>query len=61
MNEKEYKSMTLTQLSQLYRVSTKTLYKWLKRKGIIKNKREGYIFTPKEVKTIIEELGEPEL
>ncbi|GAB4404064.1 MAG: hypothetical protein Fur0028_16470 [Bacteroidales bacterium] len=54
------KAMTLTELAQRYGVSNKTLYSWLKRAHIIKNKREGYLFTPKEVKEIYDKLGEPE-
>lgn len=54
-----YKAMTLTELAQKYEVSNKTLYKWLKRKGLIKGKREGYLFTPQEVKKIYEAIGEP--
>lgn len=60
MEENKIKAMTLTELANKYGVSIKTMYNWLKRKKIIKNKREGYLFTPKEVKIIYEELGEPE-
>jgi len=52
--------MTLTELAAKYGVSNKTMYSWLKRKKIIKNKREGYLFTPKEIRVIYEELGEPD-
>jgi uncharacterized protein YjcR len=53
------KAMTLTELANKYGVSNKTMYSWLKRKKIIKNKREGYLFTPKEIKEIYEAIGEP--
>lgn len=59
-NKPVCKAMTLTELAAKYGVSNKTMYSWLKRKKIIKNKREGYLFTPKEIRIIYEELGEPD-
>lgn len=58
-NDKKQKPLTLTQLAQMYNVSLPTMYKWLKRAGVLKNKRNGYLFTPKEVKEIFDKLGEP--
>lgn len=58
-NKKNFKPLTLTQLAQMYNVSLPTMYKWLKRAGILKNKRNGYLFTPKEINEIFEKLGEP--
>lgn len=54
------KAMTLTELAQKYEISNKTMFSWLKRKGLIKSKRDGYLFTPKEVKNIYEALGYPD-
>jgi len=45
--------------ARMYNVSNKTMHKWLKRAGLIKNKRNGYLFTPKEVQEIFDKLGEP--
>lgn len=59
-NKPMVKAMTLTELARKYEVSNKTMFSWLKRKGIIKGKRDGYLFTPKEIKIIYEKLGEPE-
>jgi len=58
-NQKNIRTLTLTELAHLYNVSNKTMHQWLKRAGLIKNKRTGYLFTPKEVKEIFEKLGEP--
>lgn len=58
-NRPVYKAMTLKELAHKYEVSTKTMLKWLKRCGIVKDKRNGYLFTPKEIERIFDALGEP--
>ena len=52
------KTYNLKELSALYRVSRKTMRRWLKRLGF-KFPRERQLFTPKEVRYIFEKLGEP--
>lgn len=46
-------------LAAKYGVSTKTFLKWLKKIGFSKPKQGGYLYTPDEVRCIIEKLGEP--
>ncbi len=55
----DIKPMTLTELARKYGISNKTMLAWLKRKKLIKRRREGYLFTPLQIKQIYEALGEP--
>jgi uncharacterized protein YjcR len=48
-----------TSLAAKYGVSSKTFTKWLKRIGFEIPKNKGYLYTPEEVRLIIEKLGEP--
>lgn len=52
---------TLKQLAASYNIGVNTMRTWLHRVGVTKpgEKRQGYIFTPAEVKTIYEKIGEP--
>ena len=52
------KPYNIKQLSALYRVSRPTMIRWLKRIGI-RFPRRSRIFTPREVRYIFEQLGEP--
>ena len=53
------KPETLTSLSHIYGISVPTMVKWLKPIGDKIGKKNGIIFTQKQVKIIIEHLGEP--
>jgi hypothetical protein len=53
-------AMTKTQLAALYKVCPRTLAKWMKPfKNEIGVTAETYIYTPAQVKTIFEKIGEP--
>lgn len=50
-------TQTFGELCQLYGVSETTMRSWLKKHGLHKKNKRYY--TPKEVATIYEKLGEP--
>ena len=50
------KSKTRQELATEYAVSRKTIYNWLKEKGI---KLSGKLITPKELKQIYKAFGKP--
>ena len=52
------KTYNLKQLCALYQVSRPTMRRWLRQIGF-KFPRKNYVFTPKEVRYIFEQLGEP--
>ena len=53
-------AQNLTSLASLYNVSRDSMRTWLKKAKLYKNpKKDGYLYTPKEVKVIFEHLGEP--
>jgi len=53
-------AMTKTQLAALYKVCPRTLNKWIKPFLTEIGTTAGtYIFTPAQVKTIFERIGEP--
>jgi hypothetical protein len=53
-------AMTKAQLAALYKVCVKTLNKWLEPFAAeIGDKPNTYIYTPAQIKTIYEKLGEP--
>jgi len=55
------KTYSVKEIAVLYGISTKTLKKWLTpfKKEI--GERQGYFYTPKQVKTIFDKLGLPEI
>jgi len=56
-----YEAQTLKQLATNYKIGTATMRKWLISINVMikGEKRKSYIFTPAEVKTIYNKLGEP--
>jgi len=60
MNENRYKSVSKSQLSQAYNVSLRTLKLWLEPIGNSLGNYQGQAYTPKQVKMIVDFLGEPE-
>ena len=56
----EAEAMTKTQLAALYKICPRTLAKWLKPFISEIGELPGtYIFTPAQVKTIFDKIGEP--
>lgn len=54
------RAMTKTQLAALYKVCARTLEKWIEPfKTEVELNPGTYIYTPAQVKTIFEKLGEP--
>jgi transposase len=51
-------AMTMQELADRYRVSKKTIQRWLKRMGINRSKRSRRIFGPEQVEKIVCWLGE---
>jgi len=50
---------TLKQLAALYRCTERTLNKWLKQLKKDLGPRVGHFYNPKQVRVIVERLGEP--
>ena len=59
MKENTIKAMNLKELAAFYEVSIYILRKWIKPHENKIGQREGFFFTPQQVKTIFEILGEP--
>ncbi len=53
------KAMSLKQLAACYSVNQKTFKSWLTIHNFKIGTRKGYYFSPSQVKTIFEILGEP--
>jgi len=60
MKGSRYKSASKTQVSQAYNITIRTLKLWLEPIGNHIGSYQGQAFTPKQVKMIVEFLGEPE-
>lgn len=56
MNEPEYKPMTLLQLANRWQVDVKTARKWIKPFKHELGRVEGNLFTPRQVKIILDHL-----
>jgi len=57
-NEKpKITAQNLSSLASLYKVSRKTMKFWLKKGNLYKDRSQGYLYTPKEVRKIYEHLG----
>lgn len=54
-----FTSENKTSLAAKYGVSTKKFLQWLRKIGMAKPKHGGTLYTPDEVRTITEKLGEP--
>jgi hypothetical protein len=50
---------TQKELASLYRCSTKTFRNWLLRQKVNLGPRIGRCYSPKQVRVIVERLGEP--
>jgi predicted site-specific integrase-resolvase len=59
MEKMSYKPRTKKELAEMYGIDIKTLNKWLLKIGVIKFRKDGYIFNSSEIKTIISSFGEP--
>jgi transposase len=55
------KTYSVKEVAGLYGISTKTLKKWLIPFEKEIGERRGYFYTPKQVKTIFDKLGLPEM
>ena len=56
MSEPEYKPMTLLQLANRWQVDVKTARKWIKPFRHELGRVEGNLFTPRQVKIILDRL-----
>lgn len=59
MESKTYKPATRSQLAKRYGVSSETFKKWLSKVPDLVIEGKERVFTPKQVATIINHLGEP--
>jgi len=55
------KPYTILELSKIYGISYNTMKRWLKRIKTKIGKKAGYYFSVKQIKTIINEFGLPNI
>lgn len=58
-DEKHIQAMTIAELATKYNVCRTTLRNWIKPFEAEIGERVGRIYTPKQIRIIIEKLGEP--
>lgn len=52
-------AMTLRQLASKYKVSSRTLTRWIEKHRDYIGERVGYTYTPEQVRKIFERIGQP--